>query len=110
VRESDGLALSSRNKYLSPDERASALSLSKCLKMAKSRLAAGETDVDDIRNSMLDLLNSTPGVTVDYAAIADPDTLEEITTPRPEMIALVAAHVGSTRLIDNLPIRLTVSQ
>lgn len=110
VREPDGLALSSRNQYLSSDERVRALSLSKCLKMAKSRLTAGETNVDGVRKSMLDLLNSTPGVTIDYVTIADPETLEEILSPQPEMIALVAAHVGSTRLIDNLPIRLPVRQ
>ena len=108
VRELDGLALSSRNRYLSDDERVAALSLSKCLKLAKQRLTAGATDVDSVRREMLALLNETPGVTVDYATIADPESLADITSPQPEMIALVAAKVGPARLIDNLPIRMPV--
>jgi pantoate--beta-alanine ligase len=106
VRELDGLALSSRNRYLSDDERIAALSLSKCLKLAKQRLTAGETDVELVRREMLALLNKTRGVAVDYATIADPDSLADITAPQLEMIALVAAKVGRARLIDNLPIHL----
>ena len=108
VRELDGLALSSRNRYLSDDERIAALSLSKCLKLAKRRLTAGETDVELVRHEMLALLNETGGVAVDYATIADLESLADITSPQPEMIALVAAKVGLARLIDNLPIRLPV--
>lgn len=108
VRELDGLALSSRNRYLSADERVAALSLSKCLKLAKRRLSAGETDVEAVRREMLALLNEAEGVTVDYATIADPESLADIASPQPEMIALVAAKVGPARLIDNLPIRLPV--
>jgi pantoate--beta-alanine ligase len=106
VREPDGLALSSRNRYLSSAQRRSALSLSQCLLRAKNRLLAGETDVSAIRAEMQKTLESTPDVRVDYATVAHPETLEELSTPLSSMIALVAARVGESRLIDNLPIRL----
>ncbi len=102
VRDPDGLALSSRNSYLSRDERQSALSLSECLQLARDRLAGGETDVAAIRGAMRAHLETAPGVTVDYATIAHPATLKEISEPLPEMVALVAARVGKTRLIDNM--------
>lgn len=108
VRESDGLALSSRNRYLDDKQRQSALSLSRSLKLARERLSAGETDLAAVRAAMTELLESEPDLTVDYATIADPETLEELARPQPEMIALVAARVGPARLIDNLPIRLPV--
>ena len=54
-------------------------------------------------------LDATPGITVDYITVADAETLEEISQPRPKMVALVAARVGATRLIDNLPIDLNTS-
>ena len=102
VRDADGLALSSRNSYLNPDERQSALSLSACLQLARDRLAGGETDVAAVRDAMQAHLERAPGVVVDYATIAHPVTLEEISEPLPEMVALVAARVGRTRLIDNM--------
>ncbi len=106
IREPDGLALSSRNQFLTPKQRQAALTLIKSLKIAETRLLAGDTDIGAIREEMFDYLNAAPGVQVDYATIANPGTLEEIAAPLTEMIALVAATVGSTRLIDNLPIRL----
>ena len=106
VREPDGLALSSRNRYLDPSQRQSALSLSQCLRLAKDRLFAGETDVSAVRAEMQNILESTPDVRVDYATVAHPETLEELTEPLSSMIALVAARVRESRLIDNLPIRL----
>lgn len=106
VREADGLALSSRNQYLSSAERESALWLSRSLLFAKKRLIGGETDLDALRKAMLDQLESRSEITVDYATVVHPETLEEISEPLPEMVALVAARVGTTRLIDNLPIRL----
>ncbi|MFQ5733985.1 MAG: pantoate--beta-alanine ligase [Planctomycetaceae bacterium] len=104
VRDEDGLAVSSRNRYLNAGERRSALALYQSLQLAKRRLQGGETDLTAIRGAMRARLESAPDVRVDYATIADPRTLEELTTPQSEMIALVAAHVGNTRLIDNLPI------
>lgn len=102
VREPDGLALSSRNVYLSPDERRSALALSRSLKLAEERLRYGDRDVAAIRQAMLDLLNSTPHVKPDYATLIHPDTLEEVSQVLPKLVAVVAARVGATRLIDNL--------
>jgi pantoate--beta-alanine ligase len=101
VRDGDGLAVSSRNRYLSAAERRSALSLSQSLQLAQQRLQAGETDDAAVRRAMTDHLLSFPGVQVDYATVADPETLQELDRPQPDMIALVAARVGTTRLIDN---------
>jgi pantoate--beta-alanine ligase len=101
VREPDGLALSSRNIYLSREERSSALVLSQSLKLAASRLLAGETDIAAVEQSMRELLHSRPFVQPDYAVICDAATLEPLTVPRQRMVALVAAKVGATRLIDN---------
>jgi pantoate--beta-alanine ligase len=104
IREPDGLALSSRNRSLNPDQRKSALALSQCLQIANEQLTGGETNVDAVRAAMCAHLNSTPGVNVDYATVAHPQTLEEISQPIPEMIALVAARVDEIRLIDNISI------
>jgi len=106
VREADGLALSSRNQYLDAAQRKSALSLSQCLNLARERLLKGNADLPGIRGEMRRLLESADGVTVDYATIVHPDTLEELAAPRAQMVAIVAARVGTTRLIDNLPIEL----
>ncbi len=109
VRDADGLALSSRNQYLSDEERTSALALSRSLNLAREKIRAGETDLESVRKEMRDLLESTEHVRPDYATIADPDTLQELASPQSQMIALVAAQVGRTRLIDNLPIELAES-
>jgi pantoate--beta-alanine ligase len=99
VREPDGLALSSRNRYLSPQERASALVLSRAL-----REGAAHTDGDTVLAAATKILDDEPGVRVDYLALTGSDL-----GPAPAEGAarlLVAARVGSTRLIDNVPIRL----
>tara|TARA_R110002111_G_scaffold168038_2_gene233928 strand:+ start:30468 stop:31340 length:873 start_codon:yes stop_codon:yes gene_type:complete len=101
IRDADGLALSSRNAYLTPAERASALSLSRAWKLAAEKIRAGETDLNQVKAEMQQLLNTTPLVKLDYATIVDANTLEEISSPQSEMVALVAAYVGATRLIDN---------
>ncbi|QDT99187.1 pantoate--beta-alanine ligase [Gimesia aquarii] len=101
VRDANGLALSSRNAYLSEAERESALSLSHALNLAKERIQAGETNLNHIKTEMQRLLKTTPLVKLDYATIVDAQTLEELETPQPQMVALVAAFVGTTRLIDN---------
>jgi pantoate--beta-alanine ligase len=107
IREPDGLALSSRNAYLSDTERRSALSLFQSLTMAEAALAEGETDMRAVERAMWELLRSAPGVEPQYAVVRDPETLAELDAPRPEMVALVAAKVGQTRLIDNRTIRLS---
>lgn len=102
VRDPDGLALSSRNARLSPEARQSALALSAALAEARARLMAGEWDIAAVRRAMRERLEAAPGLQVDYATIADADTLDELDSPRPRMAALVAARVGGVRLIDNM--------
>lgn len=109
TREPDGLAMSSRNVYLSPEERERALSLHRELERVRD-LAGWNADVGALRREFAERLAAEPGIEVDYATIVDPDTLEEIDTPRAEMIAVVAARVGSTRLIDNVLITLSERQ
>ena len=104
IREPDGLAMSSRNVYLSKSERATALTLSRALAMAQEQLDAGERDVAAIRSAMRAMLEAQP-IQVDYVEIADPDSLEALTVAQPRMVALIAARVGATRLIDNRELR-----
>ncbi|QDT90773.1 pantoate--beta-alanine ligase [Gimesia algae] len=104
IRDTDGLALSSRNAYLSAAEREAGLSLSRALRLAEEKIAAGETDLEQIKTAMHELLQATPLLKLDYATIVDPMTLEDITTIQPAMVALIAAWVGATRLIDNCQI------
>ena len=102
VREADGLALSSRNVYLSAEERRSALALSKTLHLAEERLTAGRHNLPEIRAEMFELLTKTPRVRADYATLVHPETLAEVPEILPKLVAVVAARVGTTRLIDNL--------
>lgn len=106
VRDPDGLAMSSRNVYLTPEERESALALSQALALAEERLRGGTREIATVERSMLDHMASFAGVTPQYAVLRDPDTLAELTLPQSAMVALVAAKVGETRLIDNRTILL----
>jgi pantoate--beta-alanine ligase len=101
VREPDGLAMSSRNVYLSPEERRRALSLSQALKLAEQLALDGERDAAFIRRRMHEKLQSGGVDRIDYATIVDPETLIELEQLDGPAIALIAAHVGKTRLIDN---------
>ena len=102
VREPDGLAMSSRNTYLSDAERQSALALPQSLKIAHDACTAGGKSPSDARQAMLDPLVQFPDVKLDYAVIADANTLSKVDDAVPQMVALIAAKVGSTRLIDNM--------
>jgi len=106
VREPDGLALSSRNVYLSPEERVSSLALNRALRHAETRLRGGEMKLGKIRREMEEMLSGTANVKPDYATIVDPETIAELERPQKLQVAVVAARVGNTRLIDNLPIEL----
>jgi pantoate--beta-alanine ligase len=101
VREPDGLAMSSRNRYLGPDERRQALALSQALDHCRSRFAEGERSADTLRSLMRERIDSEPSARIDYVEIARPDSLEPAEQARPGDVALVAAFVGNTRLIDN---------
>jgi pantoate--beta-alanine ligase len=101
VREPDGLALSSRNAYLKPDERRAALALSRALKRAKALVDAGERDMWKIRDALQSELAAEPLVRPQYAVVADAETLAEPAVIDRPCVALIAAFVGTTRLIDN---------
>lgn len=101
VRDADGLALSSRNAYLSPEERRQALVLSQSLREAAAKVAAGERDAANLLGVMREVIAREPGVKVDYVALADPDTLQPVSRLDRPAVALLAARVGTTRLIDN---------
>ncbi len=101
IREPDGLALSSRNVYLTPDERPYAAALHHALQAGQRRVRAGEQDAEVVRAAMEAVLADTPGVTVDYVAVVDAEMLEPLVTLRPPARALIAARLGSVRLIDN---------
>lgn len=101
VREPDGLALSSRNVYLSADERRQARSLSQSLELAARLVAEGLRDPATIRECMLEQLSQHPDVRVEYVALVDPETMQEVASIDAPVVAAVAAFVGETRLIDN---------
>ena len=101
VREPDGLALSSRNAYLAPDDRRRALVLSRGLILACELFASGQRDASVIKRHMSELLAEDPGVKIDYLTLADSETLAEVTEATPHTVALVAARVAGVRLIDN---------
>jgi pantoate--beta-alanine ligase len=100
VREADGLALSSRNVYLSADERGRALALSQALALAKRLVADGETDVAKIAEHMRGMLVAADAQ-IDYVAICSATTLAPLTRVDRPAVALIAARIGKTRLIDN---------
>ncbi|MEX0818450.1 MAG: pantoate--beta-alanine ligase [Pirellulaceae bacterium] len=101
IREPDGLAMSSRNRYLSPDERARAVALSAALNEAVRAVQQGTTDSTVITQRMHDILHQAGVTKIDYAAIGDARTLEPIKVIDRPAVALIAAYVGATRLIDN---------
>ncbi len=101
VREADGLAKSSRNAYLAPDERARALALSAALAAGQASIAAGERDPKRVRRAIWEAL-AVPGVEPEYAEVVDPDRLEVPDRLLGRTLLAVAARLGRTRLIDNL--------
>ncbi len=102
MRDSDGLAMSSRNAYLNPTERKAGLCLFQALRIAKQRVLQREQSIGEIRTAMRQHVEATPGAELDYAVIVNPNTLVELIHVEPQMVALIAARFGSTRLIDNI--------
>jgi pantoate--beta-alanine ligase len=101
VREPDGLAMSSRNRYLDASERAIATSLSRALQKVGELTESGETSIAVLESTMRSVLHQAGVSQIDYARVVDADTLEGLTTLNAPSVALIAARVGSTRLIDN---------
>jgi pantoate--beta-alanine ligase len=102
VREPDGLALSSRNAYLGPEDRRRALILSRALRAAHHAWCEGQTRAEAIEQRMRLELRKTPEVTVEYIAIVDPETLAPATAVSAGTVVAIAGRVGGTRLIDNI--------
>ena len=101
VREEDGLAMSSRNSYLSSEERKSALSLKKSLDIAQRMIEGGETNAHAILDVVRNLILDHPFTEIDYINVCDPVTLEDKDTLEGESLLALAVRVGKTRLIDN---------
>jgi pantoate--beta-alanine ligase len=104
VRESDGLAMSSRNIYLSPKERQVAIILFKALTLAQRLWRDGERDAEKIRRQMTSLIRKEPLTQIDYVSIADAETLAELDLLDRPAVASLAVRIGKTRLIDNMPL------
>jgi len=106
VREPDGLAISSRNSYLSSQERKEALSLYRALKCAKSLIKAGSS-ISDVVSEMEKIIQRESHAKIDYIEIVDPLTLEDVKTIRPgkKVLVALAVWIGNTRLIDNMLVR-----
>ncbi|MBT9170880.1 MAG: Pantothenate synthetase [Actinobacteria bacterium] len=105
AREEDGLAMSSRNTYLSAVEREEALVLSKSLQHAKELIDSGERIAQKIKEEMQKLIKSKPHVNLEYISICDHKTLEELSRIEGETLIALAAKAGKVRLIDNIVIR-----
>jgi pantoate--beta-alanine ligase len=102
VREPDGLALSSRNTYLGAEERKAATVLYRALEAARQEVAAGRRDSLELQRAMRKVLDSEPRASVNYAEIADAESFEPVVRVTRRSYALLAVHIGRTRLIDNM--------
>jgi len=105
VREPDGLAMSSRNAYLSREERGRALVLQRALQETRQRFNAGERSTAKLISAGKEVVASEPQVTLDYFEIVDPETLDPVERISQETLVAVAACVGATRLIDNVVLK-----
>jgi pantoate--beta-alanine ligase len=102
VREADGLALSSRNSYLTVEQRVAAPVIFQALTVARTLFEAGERDAEALREAMRRSLAREPQVRIDYVSVADPANLQELAKVDEQTMAAVAVRLGGTRLIDNL--------
>lgn len=101
VREPDGLAMSSRNRYLSSNERREALCLRRALDEAERLVAAGEREIESIRSAMASVIAQMPSARVDYIDLVDDESLQRVRTIERSVLAALAVRIGATRLIDN---------
>jgi len=102
VREEDGLAMSSRNTYLSPAQRQQATAIYRGLLKARRLCESGEYDTAELAAIVLDLLREQRDIEIEYVAVCDPETLERLHEVGREAVLLVAVRIGDTRLIDNI--------
>jgi len=102
VREEDGVAMSSRNRYLSPAGRQAALVLSRSLRTAKELIESGQRDTAEILREMREVIEAQTLAKIDYIAIVDADTLDDIDIVRGKTLIALAVFIGKTRLIDNM--------
>ena len=105
VRESDGLAMSSRNVYLNPQQRQAAIVLFKALTLAQNLWGKGERNAETIRQQMTSLISKEPLAKIEYVSIADTQTLEELSEIDRPALASLAVRIGKTRLIDNMVLK-----
>jgi pantoate--beta-alanine ligase len=101
VREPDGLAMSSRNAYLSPEQRQSALCLSGAIKLVQKHCAAGERDAEKLLSAARELILAEPAASIDYLELRDAATLQTMTVVSEVALLAMAVRIGATRLIDN---------
>ena len=106
IREADGLALSSRNRYLSAHQRIQSASLVAALRHGEQAIKHGEANARTIQRNMQEMLVEISGVTIDYFAVCDAKTLEPLTSVKGDVVLLGAIRIGSIRLIDNLLIKI----
>jgi pantoate--beta-alanine ligase len=102
VREPDGLAMSSRNTYLNPEQRQAATVLHRALCLAQELWSQGERDAEKLRREMMALIQKEPLADIDYVSIADADTLDELNMVKTSALVSMAVKIGKTRLIDNI--------
>ena len=102
VREADGLAMSSRNAYLSPAERQAATVLHRALRTAEAAISQGERSGDAVRARMAEVLNTEPLAHVEYAEVVDADTFRPVEALQGRLVLPLAVRIGGTRLIDNI--------
>ena len=105
VRESDGLAMSSRNIYLNSEQRQAALVLHQALTLAQKLWSQGEKDAERTRQQMVALIRKQPLADIDYVSIADNETLDELDTVTSPALVSLAVRIGKTRLIDNVVLK-----
>lgn len=102
VRESDGLALSSRNQYLDAAQRQHAVALYQALQVARQEIEQGQRDPEEIQRLLAQRIADVPGAVLDYAAVVDADTLQTLPRLQGEVLLALAVKFGATRLIDNI--------
>jgi pantoate--beta-alanine ligase len=107
VREADGLAMSSRNAYLAPEEREAASVLHRALRAAETAISEGERRGDAVRHRLREVLNTEPLARVEYAEVVDAETFQPVETLRGRLVLPLAVRIGGTRLIDNLSLEIS---